>query len=101
MDVVTLLIAVVALVIAVMAFQRTGGVHDLRHQMDELSVKSEQATKGVREMTADALNRLETLIRGQQKSSSTSQGTPEGQPPPVPLRQDTPEDHPTHTEHKP
>jgi hypothetical protein len=101
MDVVTLLIAVVALVVAVMAFQRTGGLHELRQQMEELGVKSEHATKGAREMTADALNRLEGVIRGQQKPSSTGQDTPEGQSPSMPLRQDTPEDRPTNTEHKP
>jgi hypothetical protein len=80
MDVLTLLIAVVALVIAILAYQRTGGTYDLRRQMDDLSEKTECATKGIREMTADALSRLETLIRGQQKSSS-NQEPPEEKPP--------------------
>jgi hypothetical protein len=81
MDVLTLLIAVVALVIAIMAFQRTGGIHNLRGQMDDLSQKTEHATKGARDMTADALSRLEAFIRGQQKPSSTGQDTPEFKPP--------------------
>ncbi|MEJ2232121.1 MAG: hypothetical protein P8X46_13190 [Nitrospirales bacterium] len=55
--------------------------------MEDLTEKSEQATKGARDKTADALNRLETFIRGQQKPSSTDQ--------------ETPEDNPPTTEHKP
>lgn len=77
MDVVTLLIAVVALVIAVLAHQRTGGTEDLRRQMQDLSEKTEAATTGIREMTADALNRLESIIRGQQKSTPTHPQPPD------------------------
>jgi len=92
MDVFTLLVAIVALVIAIMAFQRTGGIHDLRRQMDDLSSKSEHAAKGARDMTADALSRLETFIRGQQAPSS-----PEEEPPietPTPTQPPTREDKP-------
>ncbi|RMH36949.1 MAG: hypothetical protein D6690_04700 [Nitrospirae bacterium] len=64
MEVLTLLIAVAALVIAVLAFQRTGGIEDLRRQMEDISSKS------ARETVADALDRLENLIRGQQKSQA-------------------------------
>ena len=46
MEFLTFLIAIAALVIAVLAFQRTGGIHDLRKQMEDLSEKSEQATEG-------------------------------------------------------
>ncbi|MDH4192613.1 MAG: hypothetical protein OEY80_03015 [Nitrospirota bacterium] len=80
MEILTLSIAIVALVIAVMAFQRTGGIHDLRKQMEDLSSKSDQATKGARDMTADALSRLETFIRGQQKPSSEEEHS-QSQPP--------------------
>lgn len=81
MDVFTLLVAIVALVIAIMAFQRTGGIHDLRHQMEELSSKSDQAAKGARDMTADALGRLESFIRGQQKTSTEEEHPSPPQPP--------------------
>lgn len=81
MEIFTLLIAIVALVIAIMAFQRTGGgMQDLRRQIEDLSEKSEHATKGARDRTADALSRLEAFIRGQQKASSTEQEPPENQP---------------------
>jgi hypothetical protein len=88
MDVFTLLVAIVALVIAIMAFQRTGGIHDLRHQMEELSSKSDQAAKGARDMTADALGRLETFIRGQQKPSDGEEE--ESSTPEPPTREDKP-----------
>lgn len=106
MEIVTLLIAVVALVIAILAFQRTGGIHDLRRQIEDLSEKSEHATKGARDMTADALSRLETFIRGQQKPSPTEQEPWEADPPtteqnPPPIEQEPPKDEPPITEQKP
>lgn len=64
MEVVTLLIAVVALVIAVAAYTRTGGIRDLRRQVDSLS----SASESVRDKTADAIARLERLIRGREKA---------------------------------
>ena len=67
MEVLTLLIAVAALVIAVMAFQRTGGMQDVRRQMEDIS------TKRARETVADALDRLENLIRGQQQKEHAEQ----------------------------
>jgi hypothetical protein len=101
MEVLTLLIAVVALVIAILAFQRTGGgIHDLRRQMEDLSEKTEHATKGARDMTADALSRLETFIRGQQKPSSPGHETPEYKPPTT-EGHETPEDQPPIREDKP
>jgi len=52
MEVVTLLISVLALVVAVAAFVRTGGVQDIRH-----------STGTARDRTADLLDRLERLVR--------------------------------------
>jgi len=65
MDVVTLVIAVLALVVAVIAFQRTGGIKDLWRQVEVLSSKSE----GVRDRTADILERVERFVRGKEKPS--------------------------------
>ncbi len=42
MEILNLIIAVVALVIAVLAFQRTGGMKDLRKSTAELLAKMEQ-----------------------------------------------------------
>ncbi len=69
MEAVTLIIAVVALVLAVIAFVRTGG--DLRRQFEMLSSKTETA----RDKTADALDRLEQLIRGKGKPPETGGGS--------------------------
>jgi len=77
MDGITLLIAVVALIIAILAYQRTGGTAelkrqievgasspDLKKQMDALTT----ITDSLREKTADALDRLEKAIRKTEKS---------------------------------
>jgi len=78
MEVITLLIAVVALVIAVMAFVRTGGIGDLRRQLDAVSARTESA----RDRTADVLDRLERLIRGKEKPPSEPEGGSGGSPTP-------------------
>jgi len=77
MDAITLLIAVVALIIAILAYQRTGGPaelirkiesgvssEDLKKQMEALA----KMTDSLREKTADALDRLEKGIRKTEKS---------------------------------
>lgn len=73
MEVMTLLIALVALVIAIIAFQRTGGIGDLRRQVEGLSGKTETA----REKTADVLDRFEHLIRGKEKPHQEKEGKPD------------------------
>ncbi|MFQ5839930.1 MAG: hypothetical protein ACE5HK_04335 [Candidatus Methylomirabilales bacterium] len=75
MEVLTLIIAVVALVVAVLAYRRTGGMRDLRRQVESLDSVSES----VRAKTADALSRVERMIRGKEKDSSEKE---EGPPPP-------------------
>jgi len=69
-------IAVVALIISILAYQRTGGTaelkrkiesaippEDLKRQMDTLA----SMTNSLREKTADALDRLEKVIRKTEK----------------------------------
>jgi hypothetical protein len=70
MEAVTLLIAVVALVLAIMAFIRTGGMGDVRRQLDTVTHKTESA----RDRTADVLDRLEHLIRGKEKGEREESG---------------------------
>ena len=77
MEGITLLIAVAGLVIAILAYQRTGGTtelkrklesavppEDLKKQMDALV----SLTNSLRDKTADALDRLEKVIRKTEKS---------------------------------
>ena len=58
-----LLISIAALVIAVIAYQRTGADLKLRDRVESL----QQALEKAREETANALNQLEEMIRGSGK----------------------------------
>ncbi len=59
MEVITLLISVVALIVAVAAFIRTGGMQGIR-----------QTTGTARDRTADLLDRLERIVRTSEEKSS-------------------------------
>jgi hypothetical protein len=76
MEGITLLIAVVALIISILAYQRTGATADVRRQMDssesfaDLKKQAESLgtmTDVLREKTADALERLEKVLRKTEK----------------------------------
>ncbi len=76
MEAITLLIAVVALIISILAYQRTGGLADLKRQLEsktssvdlkkEIDALSAMAD-ALREKTADALDRMEKFIRKTEK----------------------------------
>ena len=76
MEAITLLIAVVALIIAILAYQRTGGTAELKRQIESKTsspdLKKEidaliAMTDALREKTADALDRLEKAVRKTEK----------------------------------
>lgn len=76
MDSITLLIAVVALIIAILAYQQTGGTAELKRQLESktssVDLKKQMETlvamtDSLREKTADALDRLEKVIRKTEK----------------------------------
>ena len=76
MEAITLLIAVVALIIAIFAYQRTGGTADLKRQIEGSASSPDlkkqidallAMTDSLREKTADALDRLEKAIRKTEK----------------------------------
>jgi predicted Holliday junction resolvase-like endonuclease len=76
MDAITLLIAVVALIIAILAYQQTGGPAELKRQLESktssVDLKKQMETlvamtDSLREKTADALDRLEKVIRKTEK----------------------------------
>lgn len=58
-----LLISIAALVIAIMAYQRTGADLKLRERVESL----QEALDDARQETANALERLEELVRGSQE----------------------------------
>ncbi len=76
MEVFTLLIALVALVIAVIAFQRTGGIKELRQEVDSLSSR----TESVRGRTANMLDRFEQVVRGKNKTAPPPSPEPDKEP---------------------
>ena len=76
MEGITLLIAVVALVLSILAYQRTGGTVELKRHLEsttpsgDLKKQMEALTAivdSLREKTADALDRLEKTIRKTEK----------------------------------
>jgi hypothetical protein len=76
MEGITLLIAVVALIVAILAYQRTGGTAELKRQIEagtpSFDLKKQMdalvaMTDSLREKTADALDRLEKAIRKTEK----------------------------------
>ena len=76
MEGITLLIAVVALVLSILAYQRTGGTSELKRHLDSTTSsgdlkKQVEALNAIvdtlREKTADALDRLEKTIRKNEK----------------------------------
>lgn len=77
MEILSLIIAIVALVIAVLAYARTGGIEDVRRQVKTVS----SATETFRSKTADALDRLERTVRGPRESIPPSTPTASAQGP--------------------
>jgi predicted Holliday junction resolvase-like endonuclease len=78
MEAITLLIAVVALIISILAYQRTGGTAELKRQLESttssVDLKKQiealvNMTDALREKTADALDRLEKTIRKTEKGN--------------------------------
>ena len=76
MEGITLLIAVVALIISILAYQRTGGVAELKRGLEssvsQVDLKKQvetlsSLTDALREKTADALDRLEKTVRKAEK----------------------------------
>lgn len=75
MEIAALIIAVVALVVAVLAYARTGGIQDLRRQVsalgsttESLRDKTTDALDSLRTRTADTLERIEKAVRGRGES---------------------------------
>ena len=68
MGTVTLIIAIVALLIAIVAYYRTGGVAALKKEVEDLTNAGEarvsKTSHSVREKAADALGKAEDAVRG-------------------------------------
>jgi type II secretory pathway pseudopilin PulG len=82
MLVVTFIIAIIALIISILAYRRTGGARELKLKVDSLSSTMESlkeragvglkeqvdqltaVTESIRDRTASAIDRLEKAVRG-------------------------------------
>jgi hypothetical protein len=83
MEVLAIILSLIAIAMSYVALQRTGGLtgglKDLKQQMDHLTSKTEDVAKGARETTADILHRLEHMVRG---SEAQAQEKDKNVPPP-------------------
>lgn len=74
MDILTLLIAIIALVVAVAAYVRTGGTEALKRQAQEALDKTGDAlshrAEEARKKTANAVGRMEEVIRPTEGATS-------------------------------
>ena len=72
MGTVTLIIAIVALIIAIVAYYRTGGVADLKKRVETLTDAGEamvsKAGDSLRDKTADVLGKVEDAVRGEEEA---------------------------------
>jgi len=72
MGTVTLIIAIVALIIAIVAYYRTGGVAALKKQVEDLTNAGEtmvsKASDSLRNKAADALGKVEEAVRGDEET---------------------------------
>jgi len=69
----TFIIAVVALVLAIVAFRRTGGMTDVKSEVDSLDA----VTESLREKTADVLGKMEKGLRKTDKEEKKEEDSPE------------------------
>ena len=81
---VALLIAIIALIIAIMAFNRTGGEIDFRAQIKDLQTRVEKIKEEttekvdkVREETAEALEHMSGAIKKKESKPEESSGQAE------------------------
>ena len=80
MGTVTLIIAIAALIIAIVAYYRTGGVAALKKQVEGLTNAGEtmvsKATDSLRDKTADVLGKVEEAVRGDEETKKQPKTAP-------------------------
>ena len=67
MEILALIISIIALIIAILAYQKVGGVADLRKQTEVLTNVGDtivKATDSLRDKTADILDKMQAAVRG-------------------------------------
>jgi hypothetical protein len=74
MGTLALIIAIIALFLAFMAYQKVGGLGDLKKQTEVLTQIGDaiiKATNSLREKTADVLDKLEAGLRAKEAAKAT------------------------------
>ena len=71
MGAVALIISIIALIIAILAYRKVGGVAGFKKQTEALTHLGDsiaKATDSLRDKTADVLDKMEAVIRGREES---------------------------------
>ena len=98
MLIITFIIAIIALIISILAYQRTGGARELKKTVDSLSSSIESlkdrtgdsikeqiekltsVPESLRERTADVIDRLEKAVRKEPEQKPPAEKPPEEKP---------------------
>jgi len=84
METVALIISIVALIIAIVAYSRTGGVAALKKQVEGLTDAGEtmvsKAADSLRDKTADVLGKVEEAVRGDEETIEQPKTAPKKEP---------------------
>ncbi len=78
MNIVSLIISIAALIVAIIAYQRSGGsIEEMKKRVEELGI----TTESMRTKTADLLNSFEKKLRGEDKPSAGPSSDQNDEPP--------------------
>jgi hypothetical protein len=78
MNVLALLISIAALIVAIIAYQRSGGsIEEMKKRVEELGI----TTESMRTKTADLLNSFEKKLRGEDKPAGGPSPDQKDEPP--------------------
>ncbi len=101
MDVLSLILAIIALVIAILAYRRVGAIADLKKQIDQIASSVDlrksmdslgAMTDTLREKTSEAIGKLEAAVRRIRKEKKPPEERPPKRPEELKERMPTPED---------
>ena len=73
MEIFALIISIIALIIAILAYNKVGGVADLKKQTEVLTNVGDtivKATDSLRDKTANILDRMEGAVRGAEEKKA-------------------------------
>lgn len=76
MEILALILSIIALIFSILAYQKAGGVADLKKQTEVLSNLGEsivKATDSLRDKTADIFEKIETAVRSKEGTKEEEQ----------------------------